>query len=185
MARSRRTEPSADRAPDVGNDGEGPPRDCRPPGTVYDRGIGLTADGRPARLLRAASSAARCWMRCSSVIGCQRVDRRWPDRRIRPAASNARRAVSIWSRFPLARSASAEVVIAPCSESSSSSRPAATTSTDLRARERLGFARTRDSSGVGGELSPDATETTCPADCAAGGGPVPFLSLATGLPDFC
>jgi hypothetical protein len=83
---------------------------------------------RHARCLRvASSSAARSRMRSSSVIACQRVPRRWPVRRIRPAVSKSRSSLSTWSRFAPACSASADVVSSSLPDSSASSRSAVMT----------------------------------------------------------
>jgi hypothetical protein len=101
---------------------------------AVDRPLG-PARGRDQRLVRprrdhvwrlrvASSSAARSRMRSSSVMACQRVPRRWPVRRIRPAVSKSRSSPSTWSRFAPACSASAEVVSPPLLDSSDSSRSA-------------------------------------------------------------
>jgi hypothetical protein len=108
-----------------------------------------------ARRLRvASSSAARSRMRSSSVIACQRVPRRWPVRRIRPAVSKSRSSLSTWSRFPPASSASPEVVSPPLPDSSDSSRSAVMT---LDVRRAPGWDVLR-----AGLIGRDAgSETTC------------------------
>jgi hypothetical protein len=70
------------------------------------------------------------------VIACQRVPRRWPVRRIRPAVSKSRSKLSTWSRFPPACAASADVVSPPLPDSSDSSRSAVMTLDVGRALER-------------------------------------------------
>ena len=97
--------------------------------------VGQLRGGHVGRLRVASSSAARSRMRSSSVIACQRVPRRWPVRRIRPAVSNSRSSLSTWSRFPSDCSASADVVSPPLPDSSDSSRSAFMT---LDVRRALG-----------------------------------------------
>jgi hypothetical protein len=55
----------------------------------------VTLNRHAGRLRVASSSAARSRIRSSSVIMCQRVARRSPVRRIRPAVSSSRRRLSI------------------------------------------------------------------------------------------
>ena len=79
-------------------------------------------EGHAGRLRVASSSAARSRMRSSSVIACQRVARRWPVLRTRPAVSNSRSRLSTWSRFAPVFSASADVLSPPFSVNRDSTR---------------------------------------------------------------
>jgi transposase len=103
QARERRAaENPEDRQPDRVRTGRGP-------ASVHTRARTRQA----AELLRAASSAARGSIRSSSLIACQRVERRWADLRTRPASSNSRKTLSTCSRFAFARSARTEHSLAP------------------------------------------------------------------------
>lgn len=93
----------------------------------------VTVNRHAGRLRVASSSAARSRIRSSSVIVCQRVPRRCPVRRIRPAASNSRRRFSTSSRFPSIFSANADVVSPPLSDSNDSRRSPETVANARRA----------------------------------------------------
>ena len=121
---------------------------------------GEASRGAPAR---GPSSAARSRIRSSSVIVCQRVARRWPVRRIRPAVSNSRRRLSTWSRSPPVFSASAEVVSPPLSDSNDSRRSPETVANARRALCRGAFRdRRRDRDADSRETSADVSRLDCP-----------------------
>ena len=111
----------------------------------------------------ASSSAARSRIRSSSVIVCQRVARRWPVRRIRPAVSNSRRRLSTWSRFPPVFSASADVVSPPLADSNDSRRSPETVANARRALCRGAFSgRRRDRDADSRETSAEVSRLDCP-----------------------
>ena len=91
---------------------------------VHERDRQPAGEPHPRRLRVASSSAARSRMRSSSVIVCQRVPRRCPVLRTRPAVSNSRSSPRMWSRFSPVFSASADVVSPPFSDSRDSTRSA-------------------------------------------------------------
>jgi len=97
--------------------------------------------GLSGRLLRLASSAARFWIRSSSVITCQRVPRRSPVRRTRPVASSSRRRRSTSAGSPFDCLASAAVVSPSLPKRSRSTVSAGTALAGLDARLRVCFAR--------------------------------------------
>ena len=135
---------------------------CRSRDRRLVRGPGRREERHAARLRVASSSAARSRMRSSSVIACQRVPRRWPVLRIRPAVSNSRSSLSTSSRFSPAWSASADVVSPPFSDSKDSRRSAGMAFDARRARGRavvrVGL---RDRRAGSPETSIEATGVVC------------------------
>jgi hypothetical protein len=110
----------------------------------------------------ASSSAARSRIRSSSMIVCQRVPRRWPVRRNRPAVFNSRRRLSTWSRSPPVFSARAEVVSPPLSDSNDSRRSPDMVAGARGARRRGAFR------GCRRDLDADSGETSADASCLDG-----------------
>ena len=127
----------------------------------------VTVKRHAGRLRVASSSAARSRIRSSSVIVCQRVPRRWPVRRIRPAVSNSRRRLSTWSRFPPVFSASAVVVSPPLSDSNDSRRSPEMVADARRALRRGAFR--------GGRRDRDADSRETSAEVSRLDGPELFV----------
>jgi hypothetical protein len=105
-------------------------------------------------------------MRSSSLIACQRVPRRWPVRRIRPAASSSRSRLSTCSRLALVCSARTDVVSPPFSDSSDSRRSAGLV---FNARLGLGPDDLRARVGRRGTGSSEVSADTPRPDCDEAG----------------